>query len=165
MTGGAEPSTEPGDAGQLRTDHLWLGLFEQTLPTQEAIGWASLPECGAVVAFYGNARDHAQGRPDVTKLEYEAYVEQVVPRLEKVAHQARKSWPDVVRLALLHRIGTLKIGDTAVIVVASSPHRQEAFEAARFCIDTLKKTVPIWKREHWSGGQSWGLEAQHIEDV
>lgn len=150
---------------QLRTEHLWLGLFEQTLPTQEAISWASLPECGAVVAFFGNARDHAQGRPDVTQLEYEAYVEQVVPRLEKVAQRARQSWPEVVRLALLHRTGTLAVGDTAVIVVASSPHRQQAFEAAKFCIDTLKQTVPIWKREHWSGGQSWGLEAQHIEDL
>ena len=146
-------------------DHTWVGLFEQPLPTDEAIAWASLPECGAVVAFYGNARDHAPGRAGVDQLEYEAYEAQAVPRLQQVADAARREWPEVVRLALLHRTGVLRVGDSAVIVVASAPHRQAAFEAASFCIDTLKQTVPIWKRERWSEGESWGLEAQHIEEV
>jgi len=146
-------------------DHTWVGLFEETLPTDQAIAWASLPECGAVVAFFGNARDHAPDRPQVSQLEYEAYEQHAAPRLLKVAEAARSQWPSVVRLALLHRTGVLQIGDSAVIVVASAPHRQEAFEAAKFCIDMLKKSVPIWKRERWSGGESWGLEAQHIEDL
>jgi len=66
---------------------------------------------------------------------------------------------------MLHRVGELVIGDSAVVVVASSPHRPEAFAAARFCIDALKATIPIWKRERWDEGESWGLEAQHLVEV
>ena len=69
------------------------------------------------------------------------------------------------RIALLHRVGVLAVGESAVVVVASAPHREEAFAAARFCIDSLKRSVPIWKRETWAGGSSWGLEAQHIVDA
>ena len=98
-------------------------------------------------------------------LEYEAYEEHVAPRLADVAAEARRRWPSVVRLALLHRIGKLEVGDSAVVVVASAPHRDDAFEAARFGIDTLKASVPIWKRERWESGESWGLEAQHIAEI
>jgi len=66
---------------------------------------------------------------------------------------------------MLHRVGELVVGDSAVVVVASSPHRPEAFAAARFCIDALKATIPIWKRERWDEGESWGLEAQHLIEV
>jgi molybdopterin synthase catalytic subunit len=123
------------------------------------------PDCGGLVLFSGTARDHADGRPGVERLEYEAYDSQVVPRLRDVAGEARDRWPTVRRIALLHRTGVLDVGDSAVVVVVSAPHRAEAFEAARFCIDTLKRSVPIWKRETWSGGESWGLEAQHIVDA
>ena len=129
------------------------------------MAWANQPDCGAVVVFCGNARDHSDGRPGVDMLEYEAYEEHVVPRLADVVAEARRRWPSVVRIALLHRIGKLEVGDSAVVVVASAPHRDEAFEAARFGIDTLKASVPIWKRERWQGGESWGLEAQHIAEI
>ena len=86
-------------------------------------------------------------------------------RLGAVADEARSRWPTVGRIALLHRIGVLDVGQSAVVVVVSAPHRAEAFEAARFCIDALKRSVPIWKRETWSDGESWGLEAQHIVDA
>ena len=129
------------------------------------MAWANQPDCGAVVVFCGNARDHSDGRPGVDMLEYEAYEEHVVPRLADVVAEARRRWPSVVRIALLHRIGKLEVGDSAVVVVASAPHRDEAFEAARFGIDTLKASVPIWKRERWEGGESWGLEAQHIAEI
>ena len=98
-------------------------------------------------------------------LEYEAYAEAVVPRLQAIVDRARHEWPDLGRMALLHRVGPVPVGESAVVVVASAPHREEAFAAARFGIDTLKATVPIWKREHWEGGESWGLEAQHLVDV
>lgn len=143
----------------------WVGLSSATLPTETAMAWANQPDCGAVVVFCGNARDHSDGRPGVDMLEYEAYEEHVVPRLADVAAEARRRWPSMVRIALLHRIGTLEVGDSAVVVVASAPHRDEAFEAARFGIDTLKASVPIWKRERWEGGESWGLEAQHIAEI
>lgn len=135
----------------------WINVDTGPLPVDVASRWAILPGCGAVVTFCGTVRDHSKGRLGVTGLEYEAYMEQVIPRLTGVAHSARKRWAEIGRLALLHRIGKLVVGEAAVVVVASTPHRGEAFAAAQFCIDTLKHTVPIWKRETWSGGTDWTL--------
>ena len=117
------------------------------------------------MVFSGTSRDHSTGRQDVNRLEYEAYEEQVVPRLDAIAAAARQRWPELGRMVLLHRIGVVPIGESAVVVAVSAPHRSAAFEAARFGIDTLKSTVPIWKKETWSGGESWGLEPQHIEEI
>ena len=142
----------------------WIALTEEPLPVGAAADWAVRPDCGAVVLFSGTVRDHAEGRPGVTRLVYEAYAEQVEPRLEAIAGEARTRWP-IGRLALLHRIGELALGESSVLVVASSAHRGEAFDAARFCIDTLKATVPIWKRETWEGGEDWGLCAHDVVDV
>ena len=124
-----------------------------------------LPSCGATVTFTGTARDHAEGRPGVHRLEYEAYEGPAVARLQALCAEARARWPVVGRVALLHRTGVVELGDAAVVVAVSAPHRGDAFEAARFAIDELKRTVPIWKRESWDGGESWGLEAQHLTDV
>ena len=143
----------------------WTGLTDEPLPVDAASAWVAQPHCGAIVTFNGTARDHSDGRPDVSALEYEAYVEQVDPRLQAIADEARGRWPDIGRIAIIHRMGPVAIGDSAVVVAVSAPHRDEAFQAARFCIDTLKATVPIWKRESWAGGESWGLEAQHVEEV
>jgi len=143
----------------------WVGLSSEPLPFERASSWVVRPDCGAVVVFSGTARDHSAGRPDVEGLEYEAYEEQVEPRLAAIAEQARERWPDLGRLVLIHRIGPVPIGESAVVVAAASPHRAHAFEAAQFGIDTLKQTVPIWKRERWDGGESWGLEPQHITEV
>ena len=143
----------------------WLGLSSSPLPVADVVSWAGRPDCGGLVLFSGTARDHAEGRPGVDQLEYEAYESQVVPRLGAVADEARARWPVLGRIALLHRTGVLEVGESAVVVVVSAPHRGEAFEAARFCIDTLKRSVPIWKRETWADGESWGLEAQHIVDA
>jgi molybdopterin synthase catalytic subunit len=146
-------------------NETWIGLTDEPLPVGTAADWAVRPDCGGIVLFNGTVRDHAEDRTGVTKLEYEAYAEQVEPRLAQIADEARKRWPDVGRLVLLHRIGELGLGDSAVVVVASAPHREEAFEAARFCIDTLKATVPIWKKETWAGGEDWGLCAHDLVDV
>lgn len=143
----------------------WVGLSSDPLPVTEALDWAHRPDCGAVVLFSGVARDHSSERTGVDRLEYEAYEAQVSPRLAELAASARSRWPDVGRLVMLHRVGELVVGDSAVVVVASSPHRPAAFAAARFCIDALKATIPIWKRERWDDGESWGLEAQHILEV
>ncbi|HEY2814341.1 MAG TPA: molybdenum cofactor biosynthesis protein MoaE [Acidimicrobiales bacterium] len=139
---------------------VWLGLARDTLPVERAMEWAVRPDCGAVVLFSGTARDHAPDRPDVRQLEYEAYEEQVVPRLQTVAAEARTRWPAIGRVVLLHRIGVVPIGSSAVVVVVSAPHRPEAFEAARFCIDAVKSSVPIWKHEVWDGGDAWGDDTQ-----
>lgn len=142
----------------------WIATSELPLPVDAACSWAVVPHCGGVVTFCGTVRDHSSGRLAVTSLEYEAYVEQVVPRLGDVAASARSRWPVIGRLVLLHRIGRLVVGDVSVVVVASTPHREEAFDAARYCIDTVKHTVPIWKHETWAGGSDWSLCAHAIEE-
>ena len=148
--------TEDGDE--------WIEIVPDALPVADALAWAIVPSCGGVVTFAGTVRDHAEGRSDVTGLEYEAYHEAAVDRLREVAAAARRRWSGLGRIALLHRVGRLGLGETAVVVVVSAPHRQEAFDAARWCIDTLKETVPIWKKEEWDGGSDWGTGAVPIQD-
>ena len=143
----------------------WVALSPVGLPAEEATRWAGRPDCGAVVTFRGTARDHSRERPDVTELAYEAYVEQAVPRMDRIAIEARRRWPDLRCVALLHRTGVVAIGEPAVVVVTSSPHREAAYASNRFCIDSLKATVPIWKREAWDGGAHWGTAAQHVVDL
>lgn len=156
--------TIPDTLAPPATGDDWVGLSAEPLPVEAASEWAERDDCGGIVTFVGVARDHSEGRPGVNLLEYEAYESQVVPRLARVAAEARERWHDIGRVVLLHRIGALAVRDAAVVVVVSAPHRDSAFEAARFCIDTLKATVPIWKKESWEGGSSWGLEAQHLAD-
>ena len=147
------------------SDNTWLGLSERSLPVALAYEWIVLPECGAVVLFSGTSRNHSPGRPDVRLLEYEAYETQVLPRFESIAQKMRCMWADLGRIVLLHRVGEVIVGESAVIVAASAPHRETAFSAARFGIDAVKSTVPIWKREHWQGGEDWGLESQPLVDL
>ena len=157
------PAKYDGPVEAPATGHDWLGLTDEVLPVAAVYEWSVLPSCGAVALFSGTARDHAEGREGVEELVYEAYDEQVMPRLAALVEQIRQRWPMVGRVALLHRVGALSIGESAVVVAVSSPHRPEAFEAARFAIDTLKVSVPIWKKERWTGGDDWALGAQHVE--
>jgi molybdopterin synthase catalytic subunit len=144
---------------------VWLGLSGDPLPVTRATDWVVRPDCGAVVLFSGTARDHAPGRPGVELLEYEAYEEQVEPRLRAVADEARSRWPTLGRIALLHRVGVVPVGESAVVVAVSAPHRDEAFLAARYCIDAVKASVPIWKHETWSGGEAWGNDVQELVEA
>lgn len=143
----------------------WVGLCPEPLPLAAVAGWATGPAWGAQVLFTGTVRASAAGRPGVSALEYEAYAEQVEPRLAAVAAEARDRWPGVGRLAILHRSGVLGVGEAAVVVAVASGHRAEAFEAARHCIDTVKATAPIWKRETWEGGSDWGLTAEATTSI
>jgi molybdopterin synthase catalytic subunit len=143
----------------------WIGLTDEELPVGDAYEWAVQPECGAVVLFSGTIRDHAEGRDGVAHLTYEAYEEQTVPRFQAICDELRVRWPDAGRVVLLHRTGRLEIGESSVIAVVSSPHRPVAFEAARFAIDALKETAPIWKHEVWADGADWGTGAHEIRDA
>jgi molybdopterin synthase catalytic subunit len=143
----------------------WIELLATPLPTESAVTWATTPTAGAVVSFLGVVRDHAEGRTGVVGLDYEAYEEEAVRVLGQIAAEARRRWPEVERLALLHRTGHLALSEPSVAVVVSSPHRADAFEAARWCIDTLKESAPIWKREHWSDGSDWSPAEQPIRPV
>jgi molybdopterin synthase catalytic subunit len=140
-----------------RPGHDWISVSEAPLPLGDVVAWTMQPGCGAVVTFCGTVRDHSEGRSGVVSLEYEAYMEHVEPSLAKVAEAARATWKDIGRLALLHRVGLLEVGEVSVVVAVSTPHRAEAFEAARFCIDAVKESVPIWKRETWADGSAWAV--------
>jgi len=147
------------------TGNDWLGLTDAALPIGEMYQWCVRPDCGAVVLFSGTVRDHAEGRSDVTHLEYEAYDEMVVPKLDEIVAETRARWPDVGRIALVHRVGRLDLGESSVVAAVSAPHRPEAFAAARFAIDALKVSVPVWKREIWSGGSDWGTNAADLVEA
>jgi molybdopterin synthase catalytic subunit len=139
----------------------WLAVTVAALPIGAIYDWAVRPSCGAVVLFSGTIRDHAVDdagvvRNGVTELRYEAYEEQVVPGFTAIAAEIRRRWPSVGRIAVLHRVGTIALGESSVVVAVSAAHRPEAFAAARYGIDAVKASSPIWKHEAWDGGQDWG---------
>jgi molybdopterin synthase catalytic subunit len=111
------------------------------------------PGAGAVASFTGVVRDHARGKR-VVAIRYEAYREMALNEMRKIAGEASRRWP-LLGMALVHRVGPLEIREASVLVVAVSAHRADAFEACRFAIDTLKQTVPIWKKERYEGGEEW----------
>lgn len=143
----------------------WVALTDSPLDVRVATDWVGVPGCGAVVVFSGLVRDHAEGTTGVTHIDYEAYAEQVLPRLSELAAEARRRWPEIGRIVLWHREGRVQLTESSVVVAVSTPHRGAAFEACEFGIDTLKATVPIWKKEFWDGGSEWARGSQHIVGV
>ena len=108
---------------------------------------------GAVTSFAGLVREQNQGRR-VSYLEYEAYEPLAVRALNRILDEARAAWP-TARLGVHHRTGRLELGEASIIIVAASPHRAEAFAACRYTIERVKQIVPIWKHEHFEGGEVW----------
>ncbi|CAB4776308.1 unannotated protein [freshwater metagenome] len=147
----------------------WFAITAEPLSIGDAYAWAVRSDCGAVVVFSGTVRDHAvEGndiRTGVQFLDYEAYEEEVIPRFKAIAAEARQRWSTLGRVALLHRVGRIDLNESSVVAVVSAPHRPEAFAAARFMIDALKSTAPIWKHETWDGGSDWGTRASSLTDV
>ena len=118
------------------------------------------PHAGAIVTFAGTTRAENAGRV-VTRLEYEAYEPMALSEMRRLAREAGERW-QIVRIAISHRIGLVDIGETSVAIAVSAAHRGEAFEACRFAIDRLKEVVPIWKKEHFEGGEIWiGCQTSH----
>jgi molybdopterin synthase catalytic subunit len=111
-------------------------------------------EDGAVALFYGVVRNHSEGRA-VERLEYEAHESMALNKMRECAAETRKRFPQISEIGVWHRIGTLEIGETSLLVAVSSPHRKEAFEACHWAVDRIKEVVPIWKKEHWAGGSAW----------
>lgn len=128
-------------------------ISELPLDEAEVAARVEGPDAGGVVSFVGRVRNHARGHT-IEHLEYEAYPAMAEKEMEKIVDEAAEKWPGT-RVAIAHRIGRLEIGDAAVIVIAASAHRGEAFDACEFAIDTLKVTVPIWKREVATDGAYW----------
>jgi len=116
---------------------------------------------GAVVTFDGVVRDNTRGRR-VVSLQYEAYEPMALKEMRRIGAEIREQWPDVERVGLIHRFGPLKISESSVVIVITSPHRRVAFEACRYAIDRLKQTVPIWKKEIFEDGEEW-VEGQAPE--
>lgn len=108
---------------------------------------------GAYVLFEGVVRDHHEGKA-VESIYYDAYRPMAEKEMDAIVHEIAARYPDVA-LAVVHRLGHLVVGDSSIAIVASSPHRAEAFEACRLMIDRIKETVPIWKKERGPGGEEW----------
>jgi len=112
------------------------------------------PARGGLVTFSGIVRRQGHHLPDVIRLEYEAYAEMAVEVIGEIAAEIEREWPGT-RLAIHHRVGSLAVGETAVVIAAAAPHRAEAFDACRAAIDRLKQRAPIWKKEIGESGEAW----------
>ena len=116
------------------------------------------PGAGGIVIFSGVVRNETGGRP-VKFLEYEAHAPMAEAKMREIGESLRGRWSGVKRVAMLHRIGRLEIGEASVLIAVSAAHRGDAFDACRYAIDTLKRTVPVWKKEHFEDGEVWvGLQ-------
>jgi molybdopterin synthase catalytic subunit len=130
-----------------------LAVRDAALSLDECFAAVSRPESGGVVLFIGTVRNHNQGE-SVSVLEYQAYASMAEKELAVIADEIERELPGT-RLACLHRVGSLRVGDAAVICAASAAHRGDAFAACQQLIDRLKTRVPIWKREHGDSGPHW----------
>lgn len=137
-----------------------IALIDEPIRAADWIVKMVKPEAGAVVTFEGVVRNHAHGKK-VTALEYHAYRPMALREMRKIEREALRRFP-ILNVALVHRLGPLAIGDTSVLIAVISGHRDPAFSACRYCIDTLKQTVPIWKKEYGEGGEYWIEGAQAI---
>ena len=131
----------------------FIQITREPLDRNVLIASVSDPGVGGIVVFEGVVRDNARDK-QVRYLEYDVYPEMAVQQIRKILAEAERRW-NVDRVAVAHRIGRLEIGEASVIIVVATPHRAEAFEACRYIIDTLKTTVPIWKKEVAINGEEW----------
>jgi molybdopterin synthase catalytic subunit len=141
-----------------------IALRGEPLSVDEAVAYVRHAGAGAVCVFLGMVRDLNDGRP-VVRLEYEAYASMALAEMERIAGEIARELPGV-RLAVVHRTGSLEVGDLAVVCAASAPHRGEAYDACRALIDRVKARVPIWKREHGPDGAYWvGWQDARCDDT
>jgi molybdopterin synthase catalytic subunit len=151
---------EPLDSEDLNSDdRMYVSVSDELIDSSEMLRFVADASAGCSVLFTGTVRDHSPGRQGVSKLEYEAYGSVVEDKIADIITDAMEQWP-LIKVAAVHRTGSLDIGESAVMVAVSSAHRADAFPAARFVIDELKSRAPIWKKEHWPGGAEWVEEGQ-----
>ena len=130
-----------------------IQITRDALDRDALLAAVSNPGVGGIVIFEGVVRDNARGK-QIRYLEYDVYPEMAIQQIRAILAEAEKRW-GVDRIAVAHRIGRIEIGEASVIIVVATPHRAEAFEACRYIIDTLKTTVPIWKKEVATNGEEW----------
>lgn len=123
------------------------------LDMQELVRYVTDPSAGAIATFIGTTRNNNEGRK-VIALDYDAYPEMAEKELRRIGDDAKKKW-NIERMAIVHRIGPVEITEASVMIAVSAAHRDDAFQACRFAIEEIKKTVPIWKKEVFEGGEVW----------
>jgi len=131
----------------------WFELLQTPIDVSSAVKHVRADHDGAIVTFDGFVRNESHGRRTLY-LEYEAYESMALSKMREIGAQLHQKFA-IHRVAILHRLGRLEIGDTSVFIAVSAPHRPAAFDACRFAIDTLKRTVPIWKKEYFEDGAVW----------
>lgn len=129
-----------------------IRLTNEPIDNAELLAEVRSGSAGAILLFLGTTRDSTEGRATAS-LDYECYPEMARAKLEELESEARRRWP-LIGCAIVHRLGHLEVGEASVAIAVSSPHRDAAFAAGQWLIDTLKQVVPIWKRENWSDGSS-----------
>ncbi len=144
----------PPVAGGAGAAKITTGVRSDAVPIDEVMALVADPSAGGTVVFVGTVRARSEGWGDVDQLDYSIYLEMAEPVLRKVAEEAAERWP-LNGVCSLHRVGDLPVGEQTVIVACSAPHRQEAFEAARYGIDEVKQRVPVWKKEVGPSGERW----------
>ena len=130
-----------------------IQISEEALDISSCISWVMSPECGGIDVFIGTVRNATKGK-EVIRLEFEAYKQMALNEMRKIAEQAVEKWP-VQKILIHHRTGVLQVGEVPVVIAVAAAHRAAAFDACRYTIDTLKETVPIWKREVFEDGEVW----------
>lgn len=145
-------------------DQTSIRLTEDPLGVAEAYRLLTRPDAGAVVVFAGTVRDHSDELTDVGAIRYEAYEALALPRLGAIAAEMLGGFDQIRSVVCWHRIGEVPLGDASVIVGASAGHRDQAFAAARYGIDTIKEAVPIWKLELATSGAHWSGSATPLGD-
>jgi molybdopterin synthase catalytic subunit len=128
-------------------------VTDQPLRLHELVDFVADPEAGAIATFIGTTRNNNEGRK-VIALDYEAYPEMAEKELRRLGEDAGKKW-QICRMAIVHRLGPVQITEPSVMIAVSAAHREAAFAACRFAIEEIKKTVPIWKKEVYEGGEVW----------
>jgi molybdopterin synthase catalytic subunit len=128
-------------------------VTQSQIDVNELVNYVIDPEAGAIATFIGTTRNNNEGRR-VIALDYEAYPEMAEKELARIGAEAGEKW-QISRMAIVHRLGPVHIGEASVVIAVSSPHREAAFAASRFAIEEIKKTVPIWKKEVYEGGEVW----------
>jgi molybdopterin synthase catalytic subunit len=149
-----------GVRGEVRGE---VGIVHERIDTEAVVGRLKQPADGAAVIFDGVVRDNTRGRRTLY-LDYEAYEEMALKQMESLATEARAKFP-IRGVSIVHRLGRLEIGETSVLIVVAAAHRGAAFDACRWIIDTLKKTVPIWKKEYFEDGAVWADGEPFPEEI
>lgn len=131
-----------------------IEITHQPIETDKVLASVQADQAGASVLFVGTTRQFT-GEKKTLKLDYECYEKMAIKKMHQIRDQAMEQWP-VNECSIVHRVGTIEIGESSIAVAVSTPHRVASFEAAQWLVDTLKKQVPIWKREYWADGtQQW----------